>query len=445
MKPISRRTILRGAAGAAIPLPLLELMGRPRAARAATISKTGPNGAPKRFLMFFTPCGQGPDFLHCTNDASGNLVLAPSLKPMDRHASKLLVFTGVNNQAALHDPADIDPGHQKPSVTVSTAVESNGGDGAAASIDQTIAKAISAGTKLPSIELAVGTRQSMSWGGAKVRLPAIDDPAQAFTKLFSDVSTNQTALARINAERKSILDGVKQDYAALIARMGADDKRRLSSHLDGIRDIETRLDATSVACTPGQAPASTRDFIPTGDLHMGLLATALACDVTRVGSLTYQGQGGNILLPGFPKGIHDASHDYGSAGWPTRNKYTEWFSGRFAMLLDKLAAVDEGGRSVLDNTVVFWFSEHGCGNHNYDMMPVVVAGSGGGYFKTGRQMTFANGTDGLNYVQYNAGADKATGPAQSDLFVSFLNAMGVEATTFGDPKLCKGPLAGMTG
>jgi hypothetical protein len=29
--------------------------------------------------------------------------------------------------------------------------------------------------------------------------------------------------------------------------------------------------------------------------------------------------------------------------------------------------------------------------------------------------------------------------------VSFLNAMGVEALTFGDPKLCRGPLPDMTG
>lgn len=445
MKPISRRTLLRGAGGAAIPLPFLDLMARPRTARAASISKTGPNGAPKRFLMFFTPCGQGPDFLHCTNEG-GKLVLAPALKPLDRHAGKLLVFTGINNQAALHDPAGIDPGHQKPSVTASTCVSSDNGDGGGASIDQAIAKAISPGTKIPSIELGVATRSSMSWGAARTRLPAIDDPAQAFTKLFSDVNTSQTALARINAERKSILDGVKQDYAALIARMGAEDQRKLSSHLDGIREIETRLDAAAGAvCSPGQAPASTRDFVTSGDLHMAIVATAFACDVTRVGSLTYQGQGGNYLLPGFPKGIHDASHDYGSAGWPVRNRYSEWFCGRFAMLLDKLAAVDEGGRSVLDNTIVYWFSEHGCGNHNYDMMPIIVAGSGGDYFKTGRQITLPNGTDGLNYVQYNAGADKATGPSQSDLFVSFLNAVGVEATSFGDPKLCKGPIAGLTG
>jgi len=51
MKPISRRTILRGAAGAAIALPWLEAMS-PRRARAAT--------TPKRFIVMFSPNGTLP-------------------------------------------------------------------------------------------------------------------------------------------------------------------------------------------------------------------------------------------------------------------------------------------------------------------------------------------------------------------------------------------------
>jgi len=30
-----------------------------------------------------------------------------------------------------------------------------------------------------------------------------------------------------------------------------------------------------------------------------------------------------------------------------------------------------------------------------------------------------------------------------NMLVSFLNAMGIEATTFGDPQFCDGPLAGL--
>jgi hypothetical protein len=445
MKPLARRTLLRGAAGAAIPLPALALMGHARRAQAA-LAKTGPNGAPKRFLMFFTPCGQGPDFLQCRNEA-GKLLLAPALKPLEPHAGQLLIFNGVNNQNALADPASIDSGHQKPSMTVTTCVPTSNGTGGGISIDQAIAAQISAGTKVPSLELGVMTRSSMSFSGPRIRLPAIDDPKLAFAKVFSDAGTSPTDFARITAERRSILDGVKQDYAGLIGRVGGEDRRKLESHLDGIREIEKRLGAGSAVptCKAPPVPASTKDFVTAGDAHIDLLALAFTCDVTRVGSLTYQGAGGNHQLPDYPRGIHDASHDYGKTGWPTRSRYSEWFAGRFATLLAKLTASTEGDRSVLDNTVVYWFSEHGCGNHNYDMMPIIVAGSGGGTFKTGRHIAFANGTDGFGYIQYNAGASKATGPGHSELYVSFLNAMGVEALTFGDPKLCRGPLPDMTG
>jgi hypothetical protein len=455
MKLISRRTVLRGFGGVAVPLPLLDIMARTNGARADTaITKMGPNGAPKRFVMFFTPCGQGPDWLHCTNDANGKLVLTTAMQPLQRHKDQLLLLDGINNKSALFDAAAIDPGHTKPMVNLTTCVPSMAALGGGISIDQVIAKEVSTGTKFPSVQLGVqpngGFSGALSYSDARVPIAPVSDPKQAFTRLFSDLGTDQTAFAKINADRKSILDGVKSDYESLAGKLSGDDRKKIQSHLDGIREVETRLTSSSktgcVAPTqPGANLTGAEGLIAAGDAHMKLLSTALACDLTRVASLLYQGSGGNVQLPGMPKGIHDASHDYGELGWPTRNEYTAWFAGRFATFLDQLKAADEGGRSVLDNTVVYWCSEHGAGNHNYDWMPILLAGSGGGYFKTGREIKYPNLTDGLNYVQYNAGADKATGPSQADLYVSIMNAMGINATTFGVANQCKGALPGLTG
>lgn len=454
MKSISRRTVLRSLGGVAIPLPLLDVMARAQVARAeGPLSKTGPNGAPKRFIMFFTPCGQGADWLRCKNDAQGKLVLTTPLQPLSRHADSLLMLDGINNKSALFDAAAIDPGHQKPMVNLSTCMPSNGGSGGGISIDQAIAKEISTGTKFPSVQLGVqangGFSGTVSYSAARVPIQPISDPRQVFTRLFSDLGTDQTAFAKINADRKSVLDGIKDDYASLAGRLSGDDRMKVESHLEAIREVETRLTSTGgggckAPAQPSAVPSGAEGLIAAGDAQMKLLATALACDLTRVASLVYQGSGGNVQLPGFAKGIHDASHDYGAAGWPLRNKYSEWFAGRFASFLDQLKAVDEGGRSLLDNTVVFWCSEHGAGNHNYDWMPMMVAGSGGGYFKTGRQISYPNQTDGVSYVQYKAGSDKATGPSQAELYVSFMNAMGIEASTFGVPSQCRGPLPGIT-
>lgn len=457
MKPIDRRTVLRGFGGAAIALPMLDIMV-PRPARAnGALTKVGPNGAPKRLVTFFTACGQGADWLRVRNAAGGGIELTPALMPLERHKRDLIIPIGVNNQSALHDAASIDPGHQKPMINLTCCVSSRNGMGGGVSFDQIIAREVSTGTRFPSVQLAVhgrgGHAGGLSYTAPGVTAPAISDPRQVFARLFSDLDTEQTAFARLAAERRSVLDGIKEDYRSLAGRLSGDDKLKLESHFEGIREVETRLTGTSsqaaAGCTKPAQPAAAAGggagLVSTGDAQIKLLTTALACDLTRVISLMYEGAGGNVTLPGFPKGLHDASHDYGPVGWPLRNRYTEWFAGRFAMLLDQLRAIDEAGRSLLDNTVVYWCSEHGAGNHNYDMMNILVAGSGGGYFRTGRVLSFPNGTDGLGYVQYNANANRATGPSQAELYVSFMNAMGVPATTFGRPDQCRGPLPGMTG
>jgi hypothetical protein len=79
---------------------------------------------------------------------------------------------------------------------------------------------------------------------------------------------------------------------------------------------------------------------------------------------------------------------------------------------------------VLDNTLVLWGNEVAVGStHAHTDMPFLMAG-GGWYFRTGRALTFA-------------------GASHSNLLVSVLNAMGVPATTFGNPEVCTGELPGL--
>ena len=75
-----------------------------------------------------------------------------------------------------------------------------------------------------------------------------------------------------------------------------------------------------------------------------------------------------------------------------------------------------------------WCNELGLGwSHTHDHIPFMLAGSAGGYFKTGQLVTAA-----------------ANGTAQNDLFISIAQAMGLaDVTTFGNPKYCKGPLPGL--
>ena len=99
---------------------------------------------------------------------------------------------------------------------------------------------------------------------------------------------------------------------------------------------------------------------------------------------------------------------------------------QFAYLLSKLEAVEEGEGTMLDNTVILLGSEIAQGNnHSHTDSPFLMAGSAGGYFQTGQ------------YLEYGA-------QPHNNLLVSLLNAMGVEANTFGDPAYCTGALSGLT-
>jgi hypothetical protein len=101
-----------------------------------------------------------------------------------------------------------------------------------------------------------------------------------------------------------------------------------------------------------------------------------------------------------------------------------WHSQILANFLSRLSQMPEGSGSVLDNTLLLWGNEVSEGNtHSHLNMPFVLMG-GGWYFRTGR------------YIQYQSAS-------HNDLLVSVLNALGVDATTFGQADICHGPLANL--
>ena len=104
-----------------------------------------------------------------------------------------------------------------------------------------------------------------------------------------------------------------------------------------------------------------------------------------------------------------------------------WYAGEFAYLLDKLAGLDEGGKSVLDNSAVLWANEQANGDrHTFDRIPWVIAGSAGGKFKTGRLVK-------LNHASH------------ADTMLSIIHAMGFESEkNFGHADVSTGPLVGLS-
>ncbi|MDB4969454.1 MAG: hypothetical protein JWN44_5143 [Myxococcales bacterium] len=445
MTRISRRTFLKGAAGAAVALPLLDIMSRRGGAATPAF--------PKRFLVWFQPDGSIHENWAPTGSGT-NFTLSRILAPLAAYQSSLVVVDGVKNKVGDYGEIPGDD-HQKGMGTMLTGVhllpgsQAGGCDTCPAaglasgmSVDQAIANQISANNKFKSLELGIQAGSSGAWAysnysAANTPLPPDNNPHSVFARVFTDLGVDSAALARLRAERKSVLDAVSESYQSLSAKLGPDDKQKIDSHFTTIRDLEARLtvpgatvgDSCSKPGDPGKLDFMANDNFPTvAKLQMDLMVMALACDLTRVGTLQFENSVGDVRFSwlGLTRGHHDMSHDGDTVANTIEDltKINIWYSQQLAYLLGKLKAIPEGNGTMLDNTLVFCVNELSRGNaHSHNDMPYVLAGGAGGALQMGRYLKF---TGDLPH---------------NNLLVSLMNVMGVGAKTFGDPAFCTGPLA----
>jgi hypothetical protein len=455
---LDRRSFLRGACGTLIALPFLEAMGGcsrgDRLGHGIASGARALNGQPKRFLVIFS--GNGTENTLTQWRPSGgetDFTLSPILEPLAPYKNQLLIPDGISMESSYSGPGDAHQRGMGSLLTGTQLLEGSfrGNDGQTAgyaggiSVDQAIAGHIGKDTKFRSLELSVQNTgvtvyARMSYLGPGQPLPPENDPFVAYRRIFDGVGGTPDPQADwILRRRRSVLDTVMQDYAQLQDRVGAPDRQKLEAHLEAIREIERRLGAGAVeggACEVPETPAvfdhrSPERFPEVARLQMDLMVMALACDLTRVGSIMFSRANNNMLFPwlGIQQGHHDLSH-HGDSDVEANTKLMKinrWYAEQMAYLIGRLRAIPDGdGRTLLDNTVVFWVNEQGKGNnHSRKSMPFVLAGGGGGAFRPGR------------YVKFQGS------PPHNNLLVSLLNAFGVETMTFGSPAHCTGPLGGL--
>ena len=439
---ISRRTMLRGAGGVALGLPLLEIMD----------AKAGGGGDPTRLVIFFTNNGTyHPNWTPTGNET--NFTLGPILQPLAPFQDRLNILSGIDQESSYHGPGSGDP-HMPGMAHLLSGTEmidigpgQYDKRGGGITVDQYIADTLAPPTKFPSLQFGVqaGEYASNPWNtliyaGPNDPVPAENDPVAMFDRLFGDLGEDQSALALLRAKRHSVLDAVKEDIDELQGMLGSSDQQKLEQHLDSIRDVETLIDSStdlggncSIPDAPGGLGSNLYDFDLAPALfraQVELLVMALACDMTRVASLQFRAAlGGTMTFTflGHTEEWHEISHkgDGDQNGNTQKTEINTWFAEQFAYMLQLMDAVTETGGTLLDNTVVFWCNELSRGNaHNRRDMPFLLAGSAGGYFPTGR------------WLQYG-------GAMHNDLLVSLANAMGVNTNTFGNPAYCTGPLSGL--
>jgi hypothetical protein len=100
-------------------------------------------------------------------------------------------------------------------------------------------------------------------------------------------------------------------------------------------------------------------------------------------------------------------------------KTNQFHMRQFTYLVGRLKAIDEGGTSLLDNSILMLASSLFDGDaHGADQLPIVIAGRAGGALRTGRI---------LDYLDKGDDNRRAC-----SLYLSLADLMGAPLDRFGD-------------
>ncbi len=441
----SRRDFLRKAGISAMGVNLA--MGLPSLVRAAS---KGENPRKQRLIFVFSPNGVIPK--HFWPEVSEEkFELTRILQPLEEFKSQTLTMHGVCNKIK----GDGD-GHMRGIGCLLTGIELFPGDiqggsdtpagwSQGISVDQHLKNRLQANpqtqTRFGSLEFGVmvperaDTWTRMSYAGANQPVAPIDNPYQMFDKLYGQAK-NRKMLA-------SVLDGLSDDFRRLEKMISAEDRRILQDNIAMVgeleKDLKVELAASEKQSDVGHAvptlPPNVRevnDNMPQiTRMQSDLLVNSFAADFARVATFQITNSVGQPKMKwlGIEEGHHTLSHepDKNEEAYEKLIKINTWYCEQVAYLAKRLAATPEpgGNGSLLDNTTIVWTNELGKGNsHTRNNIPFVLVGGGLGW-KTGRALDFKN-------VPHNR------------LLMSFCEAMGQPAESYGNPDFCTdGVLTGL--
>jgi Protein of unknown function (DUF1552) len=405
--PIPRRTFLR-AAGVSLALPWLEALAPARAAG---------NGPPRRMVCICTPLS-----LHAANffpeKAGADYALTSYLEILKDFRNDFTVISGL---------AHPDVGHSHDSIysflTAAPHPERRSGFRNTISLDQFAAEKIGTQTRFPSLALS-GEGFSLSWTRSGALVPSEWSPSRTFAKLFIEGRPDEVAAqTRRLADGRSILDAVGEQAQSLRGGLGTSDRDKLDEYFTSVRELETRLARSEewakkpkpkVDAKQPQDIPNPGDLIGRTRLLFDLTHLALQTDSTRLITILLGGASLVPPIPGVTMAHHDLSHHGKDPAKLAQLKTVE--TEKLKVLRDLLARLkqtkEEGG-TLLDRTAVFFSSNLGnASTHSVSNLPVLVAGGG---FRHGRYLAF----------------DPDRPPPLSNLYVSMLQALGIEADKFG--------------
>jgi hypothetical protein len=392
----SRRTFLRGV-GVTMALPWMESLtvwgDEPRPPRAAS-------EAPLRLAVLFS--GNGFHSKEWWAKGEGPAMeLGQVLTPLADLRQKLLVIRGLYNEEALKGNIHSS---QTGNLLSGAPLASGGEIRSGTSIDQVLAQRYGRETKVPSLVLgceksnpSVHKNYSMlysshiSWSSPTTPTPLEVYPALAFDRLFKD---------EVSRGDKSVLDAVLADAHGLRRQISVNDQRKLDEYLDSVRDVEQRIEnAGKKGELQGWRPTLTQPNIPRPPdgipqdiaehmrLMSDLLVLAFQTDTTRLTTLKLNNDHSSLRFPnlGVDYMIHHLLSHSDTADWLKVNRF---FLEQVAYIARKLDSIQEGDRTLLDNSMLLFCSSMLTGSHDATQLPVLLLGGAGGRLKGGRVLEY---------------------------------------------------------
>ncbi len=442
-------------------LPLLEAM-TPRA-------KAGVSARPPVRMGIFSVTG-GTVLESWRPGGPGPLGALPSiLRPLEADKGDLIAISGLS-QSGRCDNVNAHEHCAFKHLTGADFVKKEGGKFyAGVSVDQAAARALGSQTLLPSLELGLLANQ-YSFRSPEVAVPFEGNPRLVFERMFrgrkpvapnwsqrsaTSTSTSNASKPAADSEDRSVIDLVLAQSKGLRRELGQGDRRTLDGYLESVREVEKRiafiearhqqelLDLASPGPSRLNMPANLpREGVPIWEITRpidqdpekhadyirvmsDLMVLAFQTDTTRV--VTFAAGSDDCMFPGvvtvgYERHCHTLEHQ-GNSSRPEDadpiareacRQIHAWYTSLFAEMIRKMKAIDEGGSSLLDNSVILYTSYMADGGHGQGDYPVLLAGRGGGALKPGRHLVY-----------------EKKAPV-SNLYVEMLNLMGIKAESFGD-------------
>lgn len=390
---IHRRQLLRGLAGGALGLPLLEAMFDGRRAYAQVARP------PTRYVLVY--CGQSLESEDSQHDGPGdNLVpdapgalaapLKLALRPLESLKSQLSVVSGL--EIPVQEGGNVPPGSRirggfhytttGPLVSGTHNTSEFDSQALSESSDVIMTRTLSAGTRVPhlvyraqALEYKDYNVDAVSWNAPTTRngwttphpIEPVASPRLAYDSLFSTFTppgAPDPSIARGVARRRAVTELVRREAETLAPQLGVADRLRLEGHLEGVRALEARIAALESQATPmtqacrqptrpGTDPAANADASYSDEdsrayAFEDMIHMALACDLSRV--VSYQitcSMPGMTLPPGLA---------IDQAGTPLR--YTDWHGEAFDQPPSDLHNVSHNYSSRTLAQTISWHTKH---------------------------------------------------------------------------------------